>query len=76
MITGQPAERRGLLANFDFLFPMLLLIGFYVFYMRQMQGGGGRGNGLGKNKAKMLTADEVKTRFSDVAGCDEAKVKK
>lgn len=75
MITGQPAERRGLLSQILISwFPMLLLIGFYVFYMRQMQGGGGRGAmGFGKNKAKMLTADEVKTRFSDVAGCDEAK---
>ncbi|HDL5699425.1 TPA: ATP-dependent zinc metalloprotease FtsH [Mannheimia haemolytica] len=75
VITGQPAERRGLFSQILISwFPMLLLIGFYVFYMRQMQGGGGRGAmGFGKNKAKMLTADEVKTRFSDVAGCDEAK---
>ncbi len=75
-VTGQPAEKRGLLSQILISwFPMIMLIGFYAFYMRQMQGGGG-GRGafsFGKSKAKMLTADEVKTRFSDVAGCDEAK---
>ncbi|WP_150539778.1 ATP-dependent zinc metalloprotease FtsH [Actinobacillus vicugnae] len=74
-ITGQPEERRGLLSQiFISWFPMLMLIGFWVFYMRQMQGGGGRGAmSFGKSKAKMLTAEQVKTRFTDVAGCDEAK---
>ncbi|VEI45780.1 cell division protease FtsH-like protein [Actinobacillus equuli] len=74
-VTGQPEERRGLLSQiFISWFPMLMLIGFWVFYMRQMQGGGGRGAmSFGKSKAKMLTAEQVKTRFTDVAGCDEAK---
>lgn len=74
-VTGQPEERRGLLSQILISwFPMLLLIGFYAFYMRQMQGGGGRGAfSFGKSKAKMLTADQVKTTFADVAGCDEAK---
>lgn len=74
-VTGQPEERRGLLTQILISwFPMLLLIGFYVFYMRQMQGGGGKGAfSFGKSKAKMLTADQVKTTFADVAGCDEAK---
>lgn len=74
-ITGQPEERRGLLTQILISwFPMLLLIGFYAFYMRQMQGGGGKGAfSFGKSKAKMLTADQVKTTFADVAGCDEAK---
>lgn len=74
-VTGQPEERRGLLTQILISwFPMLLLIGFYAFYMRQMQGGGGRGAfSFGKSKAKMLTADQVKTTFADVAGCDEAK---
>lgn len=74
-ITGQPEERRGLLTQILISwFPMLLLIGFYAFYMRQMQGGGGKGAfSFGKSKAKMLTVDQVKTTFADVAGCDEAK---
>ena len=74
-VTGQPEERRGLLTQILISwFPMLLLIGFYAFCMRQMQGGGGKGAfSFGKSKAKMLTADQVKTTFADVAGCDEAK---
>lgn len=74
-VTGQPEERRGLLTQILISwFPMIMLIGFWLFYMRQMQGGGGRGAmGFGKSKAKMLTADQVKTTFADVAGCDEAK---
>ena len=74
-VTGQPEEHRGLLTQILISwFPMLLLIGFYAFYMRQMQGGGGKGAfSFGKSKAKMLTADQVKTTFADVAGCDEAK---
>ena len=74
-VTGQPEERRGLLTQILISwFPMLLLIGFYAFYMRQMQGGGDKGAfSFGKSKAKMLTADQVKTTFADVAGCDEAK---
>ncbi len=74
-VTGQPEERRGLLSQILISwFPMIMLIGFWLFYMRQMQGGGGRGAmSFGKSKAKMLTAEQVKTRFTDVAGCDEAK---
>lgn len=74
-VVGQPAERRGLLSQILISwFPMLLLIGFWVVYMRQMQGGG-RGNPMsfGKSKAKMLAPDQIKTTFADVAGCDEAK---
>ncbi|WP_301097982.1 ATP-dependent zinc metalloprotease FtsH [Otariodibacter sp.] len=74
-VIGEPAERRGLLAQILISwFPMLLLIGFWVFYMRQMQGGGkGGAMSFGKSKAKMLAPDQIKTTFSDVAGCDEAK---
>ncbi|AKO45671.1 ATP-dependent zinc metalloprotease FtsH [[Haemophilus] ducreyi] len=73
-ITGQPQERRGVLFQiFISWFPMVMLIGFWLFYMRQMQGGGRGAMGFGKSKAKMLTPEQVKTRFSDVAGCDEAK---
>lgn len=74
-VVGQPAERRGFLSQILISwFPMLMLIGFWVFYMRQMQGGGrGGAMGFGKSKAKMLAPDQVKTSFADVAGCDEAK---
>ncbi|MDG6280893.1 ATP-dependent zinc metalloprotease FtsH [Glaesserella parasuis] len=74
-VIGEPAERRGLLSQILISwFPMIMLIGFWVFYMRQMQGGGGRGAmGFGKSKAKMIAPDQIKTRLTDVAGCDEAK---
>ena len=55
-------------------FPMLLLIGVWIFFMRQMQGGkGGGAMGFGKSKARMLTEDKNKVTFRDVAGVDEAK---
>ncbi|QIW16014.1 ATP-dependent metalloprotease [Pasteurellaceae bacterium RH1A] len=74
VIKGEPQERRGLLSQILISwFPMLMLIGFWVFYMRQMQGGGRGAMSFGRSKAKMLTADQVKTSFADVAGCDEAK---
>lgn len=75
-VIGEPPEEPSLLASiFISWFPMLLLIGVWIFFMRQMQGGGG-GKGamsFGKSKARMLTEDQIKTTFSDVAGCDEAK---
>ena len=55
-------------------FPMLLLIGVWIFFMRQMQGGGkGGAMGFGKSKAKLLTEHKDRVTFKDVAGCDEAK---
>ncbi|EGY29407.1 ATP-dependent metalloprotease [Candidatus Regiella insecticola 5.15] len=74
-VAGEPPEEQSLLASiFISWFPMLLLIGVWIFFMRQMQGGGGRGAmSFGKSKARMLTEDQIKTSFSDVAGCDEAK---
>ena len=55
-------------------FPLLLLIGVWIFFMRQMQGGGGRGAmSFGKSKARMLTEDKNKVTFEDVAGVEEAK---
>ncbi len=54
-------------------FPMLLLIGVWVFFMRQMQGGGGKAMGFGKSKAKLLTEKSGRVTFDDVAGIDEAK---
>jgi cell division protease FtsH len=53
--------------------PMLLLIGVWVFFMRQMQGGGGRAMGFGKSRARMLTEKQGRVTFDDVAGIDEAK---
>lgn len=53
--------------------PMLLLIGVWIFFMRQMQGGGGKAMGFGKSRAKLLTEKTGKVTFEDVAGVDEAK---
>ncbi len=54
-------------------FPMLLLIGVWIFFMRQMQGGGGRAMGFGKSRARLLTEKVGRITFDDVAGIDEAK---
>jgi cell division protease FtsH len=72
---GKPPEQTNWLAQiFISWFPMLLLIGVWIFFMRQMQGGGGRGAmSFGKSKAKLLSEEQIKTTFADVAGCDEAK---
>ncbi|MDN4501074.1 ATP-dependent zinc metalloprotease FtsH [Alteromonadaceae bacterium BrNp21-10] len=74
-IIGAPKEETSFLASiFISWFPMLLLIGVWIFFMRQMQGGGGRGAmSFGKSKARLLGEDQIKTTFADVAGCDEAK---
>lgn len=74
-MKGQEAEESGFLTQiFISWFPMLLLIGVWIFFMRQMQGGGGKGAmSFGKSKAKLMSEDQIKTTFADVAGCDEAK---
>ena len=54
-------------------FPMLLLIGVWIFFMRQMQGGKGGAMGFGRSKAKLLTEAQGKVTFNDVAGVEEAK---
>ena len=70
----QPEEQSFLASIFISWFPMLLLIGVWIFFMRQMQGGGGKGAmSFGKSKARLMSEDQVKTTFADVAGCDEAK---
>ncbi|MGR9116008.1 MAG: ATP-dependent zinc metalloprotease FtsH [Gammaproteobacteria bacterium] len=69
----QPSFLMQLLVSFG---PILLLIAVWVFFMRQMQGGGAGGRGamsFGKSRARMLEEDQIKVTFSDVAGCDEAK---
>ncbi|MCH8538013.1 MAG: ATP-dependent zinc metalloprotease FtsH, partial [Alkalimonas sp.] len=74
-IVGTPPEESSWLATiFISWFPMLLLIAVWIFFMRQMQGGGGKGAmSFGKSKAKLMGEDQIKTTFVDVAGCDEAK---
>jgi cell division protease FtsH len=74
-VSGKkPEEQSFLAAIFINWFPMLLLIGVWIFFMRQMQGGGGKGAmSFGKSKARLLGEDQIKTTFADVAGCDEAK---
>ena len=54
-------------------FPMLLLIGVWIFFMRQMQGGKGGAMGFGRSKAKLLNEAQGKVTFNDVAGVEEAK---
>ena len=74
-ITAEPNERgmHPLLSILISWFPMLLLIGVWIFFMRQMQSGGGKAMGFGKSKAKLLAETLGKITFKDVAGIDEAK---
>ena len=74
-ITAVPPEDEvpslfGILISW---FPMLLLIGIWIFFMRQMQSGGGKAMGFGKSRARMLTEKSGRVTFEDVAGIDEAK---
>ncbi len=79
-VQGATPERQSVLMQLLIAsFPVLLIIGLFLFIMRNMNGGGaggGRGMGpmsFGKSKAKMLSEDQLKVNFTDVAGCDEAK---
>lgn len=74
-VSGKPREEQSLLMSiFVSWFPMLLLIGVWVFFMRQMQGGGrGGAFSFGKSRARMLDENTNQITFVDVAGCDEAK---
>lgn len=74
-IVAEPAQERSILMSILISwFPMLLLIGVWVFYMRQMQGGGrGGAFSFGKSRARMVDDDSNTVTFQDVAGCDEAK---
>jgi len=74
-IIASPIEAKmpSLLGILLSWFPMLLLIGVWVFFMRQMQGGKGGAMGFGKSKAKLLTEAQGKVTFNDVAGVEEAK---
>jgi len=74
-ITASPQEDKmpSLLGILLSWFPMLLLIGVWVFFMRQMQGGKGGAMGFGRSKAKLLSESQGQVTFNDVAGVDEAK---
>lgn len=73
-ISAKPDEESGIWQNiFISWFPMLLLIGVWIFFMRQMQSGGGKAMAFGKSKARLFTGRENKVTFQDVAGIDEAK---
>jgi len=77
IVAKPPEEQSVIMSILISWFPMLLLIGVWIFFMRQMQGGGGAGGrgamSFGKSKAKLLTEDEIKVTFDDVAGIQEAK---
>ncbi len=74
-VVAKPEEEQSFLMNiFVSWFPMLLLIGVWIFFMRQMQGGGrGGAFSFGKSRARMMDEATNSITFSDVAGCDEAK---
>src|SRR5690554_6929040 len=77
VVEGTAPQRQGLLMQLLIAsFPVLLIILLFMFFMRNMGGGAGGKNGpmsFGKSKAKMLSEDQIKVTFADVAGCDEAK---
>ena len=74
-VTGVEKQQESMLLHiFINWFPMLLLIGVWVFFMRQMQGGGGRGAmSFGRSRARLMGEDQIKVTFADVAGVEEAK---
>ncbi|ASL25541.1 ATP-dependent zinc metalloprotease FtsH [Azotobacter chroococcum] len=76
-IEGKQPEQQSIWSQLLVAsFPILVIIAVFMFFMRQMQGGaGGKGGPMsfGKSKARLLSEDQVKTTFADVAGCDEAK---
>jgi|HigsolmetaAR203D_1030402.scaffolds.fasta_scaffold00396_25 ATP-dependent metalloprotease FtsH len=76
VVREKPQTGPGFWTIFLQFSPILLLIGFWIFMMRQMQGGAGGAKGamsFGKSRAKLQGEDQVKVTFADVAGCDEAK---
>ena len=76
VVDAKPKEQQSLLMSiFISWFPMILLVGVWIFFMKQMQGGakGGGPFSFGKSKARQLDQTNNKTTFADVAGCDESK---
>lgn len=74
-VNGKAPEQESLLMHiFINWFPILLLIGVWIFFMRQMQGGATKGPmAFGRSRARLMTEEQVKITFADVAGCEEAK---
>jgi cell division protease FtsH len=73
-ITARPEEEKfSWFSIFISWFPLILLVGVWIFFMRQMQSGGGKAMAFGKSRAKLLTEAQGKITFEDVAGVDEAK---
>ena len=76
-VTGKEPERQGFLTQlFLSVLPILLILAIFIFFMRQMQGGGKGGSGpmtFGKSKARLMGEDQIKTTFADVAGVEESK---
>ncbi|MBP7764821.1 MAG: ATP-dependent zinc metalloprotease FtsH [Deltaproteobacteria bacterium] len=72
-ITAKPLEENPWYMIFISWFPMLLLIGVWIFFMRQMQAGGGKAMSFGKSRARLITDKTKKVTFADVAGVNEAK---
>ncbi len=72
-IEAEPEGESMWVTYLSYLFPILLLVGFWVFFMRQMQSGGGKAMSFGKSKAKLLTESQQNITFKDVAGIEEAK---
>ena len=73
MISSTPEEQGSFLSVFLGWLPMIVLIGVWIFFMRQMQGGGNKAMGFGKSKAKLLNETHGRVTFEDVAGIEEAK---
>jgi cell division protease FtsH len=73
-IQAKPDEEKfSWFSIFISWFPLILLVGVWIFFMRQMQVGGGKAMSFGKSRAKLLTENQVKITFEDVAGIEEAK---
>ncbi len=76
-IVGKEPERRSILTDLLLsVLPILLILGIFIFFMRQVQGGGRGGGGpmtFGKSRARLMGEDQIKTTFADVAGVEEAK---
>ena len=72
-VTAEPEKSFSWFSLIMSLFPMLLLVGVWIFFMRRMQGGGGKALSFGKSRAKLMSDSQEKITFRDVAGIDEAK---